>query len=349
MFPIPPLNNGLGIHFGPATQRLVERFMPIMKELHMTWVVLTEESDDLLAKAVPKFLENGIEPVVRVDRKINRGQSWYGLTKKCGASYMQIYNEPGDDREWAGNRPHGWRERFRDKWIGAAHSVRAAAGFPGLQVMSPGELADMLRYMKATGNDSLWPDMWLSLHLYPALGCPPSCDKHGEYDILGYRLYAKVCQEIMGFIPPMIVTEGGYTDGQGTPEERAGYMVEIYEWFKHGTAPEYLLAFCPWILFSRPIAQWWGFSWADNEKHQKMMQAVKNMNNFVRTPGEEPQPPTEDNDTEYKWRVVSKWITEQEFAEELFDINQYSKRPEIYCGEERNRDDSPRFYLEERG
>lgn len=310
-----PRDNGVGIHFFNAKPTTVEDYMPVMKELGMTWVVLCEESDGNIAKAVPKFLENGIMPIVRVDRKINRGQDWYALTKKCGSPYMQIYNEPSGDREWAGTRPGDWWEKCRDKWIGAAHAVRAAGSHPGLQVESPrgtakepSGLEDMLNYMKTTGNDSLWPDLWLALHLYPEIGCPPTATCH-DSDVLGFLQYATICREIMGFVPPMIVTEWAWTPSQAPPEVRAQWVAEVYGWFRDGRLPngeplpDYLFAFCYWILFGQI---WFGFSLTGNIDHRPVIEAIKAMGEWERWKPVPPIPP----EVPENWRVVTRWMEE---------------------------------------
>lgn len=313
-WPRPPKkDNGVGVHFGDVRIQNVQKYLPEMKAMGITWTVLCAESDGDIAKAVPEFLENGIMPVVRVDRKINRGQDWYSLTRKCGSAYMQIYNEPSDEREWARTCPRDHWAKFRDKWMGAAHGVRAAGGFPGLQVTSPFDLQDMLNYMKATGDDVLWPDMWLSLHLYPHKGCPPSCMLH-EDDVLGFLRYAEVCLKTVGYVFPIIVTEGGYTDGMGTPEWKARAMTEIYGWFKTGVLsngqplPDYLFAFCPFILADQ---KWYGFSWLTNSAFAPMVEAVKAMGDFVRYSGDV-YPGPNDEEIPNNWRVVSPWMAEEE-------------------------------------
>lgn len=329
-WPRPPKDNGVGVHFFNAKPATVEEYMPTMKELHMTWVVLCEESDDNIAKAVPKFLENGIMPIVRVDRKINRSQDWYALTKKTGSPYTIAYNEPSGDREWAGNRPGNWWERFRDKWIGAAHAIRAAGSHPGLQVESPrgtiedpSGLEDMLLYMKVTGNDSLWPDIWLALHLYPEIGCPPTATCH-DSDALGFLQYASVCQEIMGFVPPMIVTEWAWTPSQAPPSTRAKYVTDVYGWFRDGRLPDgtllsdYLFAFCYWILFGQI---WFGFSLTGNIEHGPVLEAIRAMPEFERGKPT-PAPPPEEPKT---WQVVSEKMTKEE-AEYLVGFWEYHHR-----------------------
>jgi hypothetical protein len=329
-WPTPPKTNGVGGHFGTPSAANIDEFLPLMKALHMTWVVLADDSKELIGRAVPKFLDNGIMPIVRVNRKINRGQDWYDITKITGSPYTIIYNEPSREAEWAGNIPGGWWEKFRDKWIGAAYAVQAAGSHPGLQVESPrgtakepSGLRDMLLYMKERGETSLWEGMWLALHLYPEIGCPPSATCH-DSDALGFLQYAAVCEEIMGFVPPMIVTEWAWTPSQAKPSIRAKYVTDVYGWFRDGRLPDgtplpdYLFAFCYWILFGQI---WFGFSLAGNIEHQPVIEAVKAMGEWERGKPT-PAPPPEDPKT---WQVVSELMTQEE-AEYLIGFWEYNHR-----------------------
>ena len=323
-WPRPPKDNGLGIHWADVTLASLETYLPIAKALHLKWIVLCDGDPVRIGKVASVLSAEGIMPIARPDSKINGNRDFRAAAKQCNSPYVLVFNEFSDDREWrGGRRPDNWRFIAMDKWIGGAHAVRSVGCYPGLQVMSPDELSDMLSWMEAGGDDVLWPDMWIALHQYSALGCPPDCTKHGEYDILGFQGYADVCLKQMGYVPPMIVTEGGYTDGQGTPQDRAKWMTEIFGWFRdgmittiedstcfpwkthHELLPDYLFAFCPWILFSVPIAMWYGFSWTQNEKNIPMLEAVKAMGEFERG---KPALPEEAKD----WRVVSPWMATQD-------------------------------------
>jgi len=316
-FPRPPKNNGLGIHFGDVSLPMLDKYLPLLKELHMKWVVLCDGDPVRIGKVASVLSAEGIVAIARPDSKINGNRDFRAAAKQCNSPYVIVFNEFGDDREWKrSQRPHNWQEIAWDKWIGGAHAVRSAGCYPGLQVMSPDELHGILGWMKLHGDDVLWPDIWIALHQYPAFGCPPDCTKHGEYDILGFQGYADVCLKQMGYVPPIMVTEGGYTDGQGTPQDRAKWMVRVFDSFRIGVLPtgqplpDYLFAFCPWILFSVPIAMWYGFSWTQNEKHQEMVRAVMGMGEWERG---KPAPPEEAED----WRIVGPWGTQHRAVQDL--------------------------------
>ncbi len=320
--PRPPQDNGVGIHFGNVTVANFEMRLPDLKALHMKWVVLAAESEENIGRVAARLLQENIMPIARPQRKINGGADFGILARRCGTPYVLIYNEPGiDETAWRkGEIPNNYQEIYLNNWIAQAHKVRAAGYKPGLNIGDPTELYDFLTEMKRRGDDTLWPDMWLSLHLYPPLTkppmhpnppyiCTPDCTQH-YFAPQGFRRFAAICQAVIGYPLPIIVTEGGYDDGQGMPEQRAKWMVQIYQWFESGTAPDYLLAWCPFIL-ADPM--WHGFSWLTNDRHQPMVEAVKNMPEFERDKSLPPIPPEEPRD----WRVVSPWQTQEETLEDL--------------------------------
>jgi len=312
--------------------KYIEKYLPLLKELHIKWVVLCDESPDLIGHASTRLLQEGIMPIARPDTKIDAHPNFANKAMWCKAPYIQVYNEPGDVREWEYGRPNGWFAMFQDKWIAKAHQVRSVGCKPGLQVMNPWELETILLGMRDVWLETdLWPDMWLAPHLYPSHRCEPTCTEH-EDDVLGFLRYAEVCKEIMGFVPPMIVTETAWT--YGTAEDRARWMVSVYEWFKKGKmyarlygrdgspsgwlepleTPDYLFAFCPWILFGM---MWYGFSWVQNPIYWPLMEAVKGMGEFTRyIPGVPPAPPEEPKN----WRVISPWMTEDDVWNELANL-----------------------------
>jgi len=293
-WPRPPNDNGVGIHFGSPTLPNIEKYLPTLIDMRAKWVVLADESPDLIGKVAPILIDNGIMPIARPQTYLDSRPNWANKARWCKSPYVQIYNEPGDTREWEHKRPSEWWGIFVEKWIGAAHKVRSVGCYPGLQVTSTDELRWMLQDMSARYETDLWSDMWLSLHLYPSEGCAPIATCH-EDDMLAFLKYAEVCEEIMGFVPPMIITETAWTPSQASPETRAKWMVEVFEWFKGGEyhyyiegwgrsegqpLPDYLFAVCPWILFGRWL--WFGLSWTDNIDNVSVLEAVKAMEPFTR-------------------------------------------------------------------
>ena len=319
--PKPPKDNGIGIHFGDVHIANFEGCLPALEDLHIKWVVLASESEEDIGRVSARLLNRGIMPVERIQRRINGAADFGILSRHCPGPYKIIYNEPGiDSGAWRKDEiPDNYQDIFTNNWIAQAHKVRAAGYKPGLQIGDPEELYDFLIEMKRRGDDSLWPDMFLALHLYPPLTkpplhpespyiCTPACTEH-YFAPQGFRHFAVACEAVVGEPLPMIVTEGGYDDGQGTPEQRAKWMTTVYRWFESGEAPDYLLAWCPFILGSEYFH---GFSWLTNNRHREMVEAVKAMGEWERgkpTPVFPPETPRD-------WRVVSPWMTENGAREE---------------------------------
>lgn len=211
--------------------------------------------------------------------------------------------------------------------------MRSVGCYPGLQILgartmsedeSKTTLWDFLVEMKRRGEETLWEDMFLALHLYPCTGCPPQNRCH-EDDVLAFLDYAEVCEEIMGFVPPIIVTEWAWTASQASPETRAKYVTDVFEWFRTGLIfadegirglyrgiflPDYLFAFCYWILGNN---QWYGFSLDRNPEHFPVRDAIIAIPEFERGKPIPPAPPEEPKD----WRIISPWMVEDQALEDL--------------------------------
>jgi len=198
-FKRPLADNGIGMHFGSVTPRNFEHYLPLLKDMNIKWLVLTSAHCDLIGRVAERCLEEGIMPIARPYTKIDSRAKFSNKARWCKSPYVQIYNEPENYREWEYGMPINYFEIFADKWINQAHGVRSVGCKPGLQVTSPGDLAWMLAFIQMRGETDLWNDMWLALHLYPHLGCPPWCDEHDD-DVLSFLKYAEVCEDIMGFV-----------------------------------------------------------------------------------------------------------------------------------------------------
>jgi len=257
-------------------------------------------------------------PIARPQKRINGGADFGGLALKCGSKYVQIYNEADFWRKDI--RPDDWEVIYKRNWVAQAHRVQSVGCLPGFNAMSPQDVEDILIYMKEYGDDGVFPDMWLALHLYPPLNdpplhaewpyvCGPDCTEHPEFAPGGFEAFAVASKRIIGYPLPMIVTEGGLTDGMANPEYRAWWMTTVYGWFReYGyTTPDYLLAWCPYILASE---YWHGFSWLTNDRHGPMVEAVKNMGEFER--GKPVPPPIEEN-----WQVVGPRVTQYRAVQDL--------------------------------
>jgi hypothetical protein len=80
--------------------------------------------------------------------------------------------------------------------------------------------------------------------------------------VLGFRAYAKVFEEEIGVVPPMIAGEGGWRPGEAQDSRfpmvdtglHRNYIMDLLGWFSSGSLsdgeplPDYLFAYCPWLL-----------------------------------------------------------------------------------------------------
>ena len=97
-------------------------------------------------------------------------------------------------------------------------------------------------------------------HLH-GLNHPPDYteDRHG---VLGFREFAAVFQEEIGFVPVMIAGEGGWRPGEQqdsrypavSEDLHRDYHTAVFDWFRRHRLsdgeplPDYLLAFCVWLV-----------------------------------------------------------------------------------------------------
>ncbi len=297
-WPRPANDNGRCIHFLPTgyfSQRDFDIQIPRLKDLQMRWVLAIYSDENQLRLAAQQFKAAGIVPVWR--RYLRAYQRYYAwdrdiqILKEIGLPpYMQVYNEPDTGEEWDG------REVNRDEWVPyavqMAKDVYNAGGYVGLQVLDEEWLRVFLQTVKAQKGERLFTRMFFVPHPY-GLNHPPNYveDDNG---VLGFRVFVEVFQQEIGFVPPFIAGEGGWkykaTDDNRFPmvddKLHAQYHVELFRWFLEGKLsdgsplPDYLLAFCPWIL----AGQLEGAAWYDSFEGDRTLTiaAVKKIPIFTR-------------------------------------------------------------------
>ncbi len=142
----------------------------------------------------------------------------------------------------------------------AAQQVYDAGGYVGLQFVSPDWLRLTLQTMKAQGMSDTFDRIFFVPHLY-GLNHPPGYDEDIN-GVLGFREFARVFEEEIGFTPVMMAGEGGWRlgaaeDNRYPPVSEAlyrDYHLAVFDWFRTGTLPngealpDYLFAFCPWLI-----------------------------------------------------------------------------------------------------
>ncbi len=284
-WPRPANDNGRCVHFLPTgyfSQRDFDIQIPRMKDLQMRWVLAIYSDENQLRLAAPQFKAAGITPVWR--RYLRAYQRYYAwdrdiqILKENGLPpYFQIYNEPDTEEEWDG------REVNRDQWIPyavqMAKDVYNAGGYVGIQVLDEEWLRVLLKTIKEQKGERLFGRMFFVPHPY-GVNHPPNYVED-DVAVLGFRVFADVFQAEIGFVPPFIAGEGGWKYKAGEDNRfpsiddklHAKYHVELFRWFLDGklsdgkSLPDYLFAFCPWIL----AGQLEGAAWYDSFEGERAL------------------------------------------------------------------------------
>jgi hypothetical protein len=301
-FPRPPEDNGLCIHFlakayydDPELDLNVWR----MKDMRMKWALALYADEQQLAKAATRFRDAGIFVVWR--KYARPYKPIFGLAddvrylQSIGMPpYLQLYNEPNLPAEWD-NRPID-KQLFLNNLIRAMADVYNAGGYVGLQFVDEEWLVAALREVKARGGEAIFKRMFFIPHPY-GLNHPPNYTADSN-SVLGFRYYADIFQREIGFVPPMIAGEGGWkwnaTNDSNYPtvdaERHAQYHKELFLWFKTGVLsdgqplPDYLFAFCPWLLAGTKEGKMDDSAWYDSYvgNHEQTIAAVKSIAPFRR-------------------------------------------------------------------
>ncbi len=277
-WPRPANDNGRCIHFLPIyyyTPRDFQIQIPRMKDLQIRWVLALYGDENQLRMAARQFKDAGIMPVWRKNlRAFQRYYAWdrdIKILNEIGLPpYFQLYNEPDTDTEWED------RTMDRDQWVSifvqTAKDVYNAGGFVGIQTLDESWLRAVLQSIKAQKGERLFTRMFYVPHPY-GLNHPPNYTQD-DAAVLGFRTGVDVFQKEVGFVPPLIAGEGGWkykaSEDNRFPviddKLHAQYHVELFNWFRLGKLsdgqplPDYLFAFCPWIL----AGQMEGAAWYDS-------------------------------------------------------------------------------------
>jgi hypothetical protein len=165
-------------------------------------------------------------------------------------------------------------------------AVYDAGGYPGLQTIDPEWTRASLQYLKSAGLAYTFDRLWYAIHMYGS-NHPPEYDDD-IYSVIGsLQVQAQVFEDELGFVPPFIAGEGGWRLGEASDtrypaiseQMHADYYVAVFEWFETGqlsngeSLPDYLFAFCPWLL-SDP---WDPAAWYDSASGDRTLtiQAVE--------------------------------------------------------------------------
>ncbi len=253
-WPRPANDNGLCIHNTAVAyyeESDIDLQISRLQSMNMRWTLMHYGDELQLLKAAPRYRDAGIMTVWRKnvranDRYYDWGRDVQVLLDMGVAPYMQLYNEPSLSAEWDGQSID--QQLFLDNLMLAVEQVYNAGGYVGLQFVDDDWLLAALREIKARGGEKVFQRMFLVPHPY-GLNHPPdyTADPNG---VLGFLHQARLVEQEIGFVPPMIAGEGGCT-------LHRDYHVELLNWFRTGVLsngeplPDTLFAFCPWLLSDR--------------------------------------------------------------------------------------------------
>lgn len=297
-WPRPTQDNGLCIHFIPEqyhTPEHIDHHISRMVDMRMKWALVVYGDENQLQMLAPRFRDHGITVVWRKmlypgDKHFDWGRDVQVLQSLGVPPYMQIYNEPSVEVLWE-ESPLS-QEAFMKDLLRAARDVYNAGGYVGLQFVDPQWLREALYQIKLHGGERIFQRMFFVPHPY-GLNHPPSYQEDLNA-VLGFLTFAQVFREEIGFVPPMIAGEGGWKYG-ATDDNRfakiddqlhSEYHVQVFNWFRTGTLsngeplPDYLFAFCPWLLSSKMDDSAWFDSFAGDRT--LTIEAVKAIPPFTR-------------------------------------------------------------------
>lgn len=311
-WPRPPNDTGIGIHLG-TDMRLcsIQEDIAHMKEMGMTWGTVCSSNRDMGLRACAMLAEEGIEPIWRPYLMIDGGGNFgtqARIARDMGVRYLQIFNEPGDTREW-NRRPLTWLHRFYCRWIRAASNVLDNGCYPGLQLLGTEDLLWVFEWASQDNALDIFENVWFCPHNYGLKNPPDYYNKGdgGSIGVLSFLDFADTFKEALGYVPPFICGEGGWFFGGVDNQKHACWTRLLLDSFRSGLLPrgyrlpDYLFAICPWILSGPGCDPWYGWDTAT-----QTIEAVKGLTasgwtrKFSWDEGEEPEP-------EKNWRVVSFW------------------------------------------
>lgn len=279
-WPRPGNDNGLCLHNTAVAyndEADIDLQISRLQSMNMRWTLIHYGDEQQILRAAPRYRDAGITVVWRknvrsYDRYFDWGRDVQLLLDLGVPPYMQLYNEPSLPAEWD-NQPID-QQLFLDNLMLAVEQVYNAGGYVGLQFVNDDWLRAALREIKARGGEQVFQRMFLVPHPY-GLNHPPdyTADPNG---VLGFLHQARIVEEEIGFVPPMIAGEGGWkwnaTDDRNFPpidaELHRDYHVELFNWFRTGVLsngeplPDELFAFCPWLLSDRGDDSAWFDSFA---------------------------------------------------------------------------------------
>lgn len=302
------------MHLGfDLSASMLERAVPVLTQLHVTWCLIPHREEQDLGRAAYAVATQGILPVSRWlcdidDNVIDYVRFVRYLRAMNLPAYIQIFNEPSSLQEWRDQVPKP--RVFTARWCEHAARVANEGGFPGLQVLHVEELETVLRELKSLGDSKVLERMWFCPHPYGSNHPPdypydelnqrdhPGATLNDDPDsILQFLEFAPVFERELGFVPPFIAGECGWQYNNASDPRypkiddtsHAQYHAVLFDMFRTNRLPngaplpEFVYAFCPWILYG-PEADAWLSS--RSGVRQNTLDALSALPLFVRGEGE---------------------------------------------------------------
>lgn len=299
-WPRPEGDNGRCMHYlqGPAGDVYeVREQIARLERLGVRWVLVNYTHPMQIAQMAPLFADADItvvwRPFVRPYQRYDHWAEDVVLLRALGLPpYIQVYNEPSLEAEWDGQPID--QALFLANLVEGVRAVYDAGGYPGLQTINADWTRVMLQELIDQGAADTFDRLWFAAHMYGG-NHPPEYDADSYSVIGGMAAQARVFEDVLGFVPPFIAGEGGWRPGEAgdtryPPVSEAmhrDYHVAVFEWFRTGTMsngdplPDYLFAWCPWLL-SDPVDP---AAWYDSASGNRTgtIQAVEALPPFERT------------------------------------------------------------------
>ncbi len=174
-YPRPKNDNGIGLHFRldlveTDNKPHISQGVEWLQSIHAKWTLIAGQDWMQIGKAARMVHDVGIMPVCRLVCKIDKPFiEWEDGVKTLldlgVPAYMQIFNEPGDYREWRDERPK--IDVFGVKWADAAARVFGAGGMPGMGgVLGDDEWLAAFNAVEGGATNPLWKSAWFCVHNY---------------------------------------------------------------------------------------------------------------------------------------------------------------------------------------
>jgi hypothetical protein len=291
-WPHPDNDNGRCMHYlqYPAGDIYeIREQIARLQTLGIRWVLVNYTDQSQLRQMAPLFAQADIlviwRPFLRPYQPYSSWAEDVRFLRALGLPpYIQVYNEPSLEVEWDGQAVD--QALFLQNLAEGVRAVYDAGGYPGLQTIDPEWTRASLQYLKSAGLDYTFDRLWYAIHMYGS-NHPPEYDDD-IYSVIGsLQVQAQVFEDELGFVPPFIAGEGGWRLGEASDtrypaiseQMHADYYVAVFEWFETGqlsngeSLPDYLFAFCPWLL-SDP---WDPAAWYDSASGDRTLtiQAVE--------------------------------------------------------------------------